>query len=128
MVSIVQTQWPLNSDMLPNPAADATQFSKLHDRITRTLSTVKFNSTSVTLSVRRRLIIIIIIIAPLTIVKEDQWGDLEGLHKACQAAINDGGLFTDNGADERCENERQDKNDCEMKTVSRAVGQRTDKS
>jgi len=26
---------------------------------------------------------IIIIIAPLTIVKEDQWGDLECLHKAC---------------------------------------------
>jgi len=28
-------------------------------------------------------------------VKEDQWGDLECLHKACQAAITDGGLFTD---------------------------------
>jgi len=26
----------------------------------------------------------IIIIAPLIIVKEDQWGDLECLHKACQ--------------------------------------------
>jgi len=30
-------------------------------------------------------------------VKEDQWGDLECLHKACQAAITDGGLFTDTG-------------------------------
>jgi len=28
-------------------------------------------------------------------VKEDQWGDLECLHKACQTAITDGGLFTD---------------------------------
>jgi len=43
-----------------------------------------------------------IIIAPQTIVKEDQWGDLECLHKAaCQAAITDGGLFTDTGVDER---------------------------
>jgi len=32
-------------------------------------------------------------------------GDLECLHKACQAAITDGGLFTDTGVDERCENE-----------------------
>jgi len=30
-------------------------------------------------------------------VKEGQWGDLECLHKACQAAITDGGLFTDTG-------------------------------
>jgi len=35
------------------------------------------------------ILIIIIIIAPLTLVKEDQWGDLECLHKACQAAITD---------------------------------------
>jgi len=33
-------------------------------------------------------------------VKEDQWGDFECLHKACQAAITDGGLFTDTGIDE----------------------------
>jgi len=33
-------------------------------------------------------------------VKEDQWGDLECLHKACQADITDGGLFTDTGVDE----------------------------
>jgi len=26
---------------------------------------------------------------------EDQWGDLECLYKACQAARTDGGLFTD---------------------------------
>jgi len=50
-------------------------------------------------------IIIIIIIAPLAIVKVDQWGDLEFLHKACQAAI------TDTGVDERCENERHGEND-----------------
>jgi len=31
----------------------------------------------------------------------------------------DGGLFTDTGVDEQCENERQGENDCEMKTVSR---------
>jgi len=46
------------------------------------------------------LTIIIIIIAPLTIVSEDQWGDLECPYKACQAAITDGGLFTDTGEDE----------------------------
>jgi len=61
-------------------------------------------------------------------VKEDQWGDLECLHKACQTAITDGGLFTDIGVDERCGNERQDENDCEMKTVAGSKGQRTDKS
>jgi len=55
-------------------------------------------------------------------VREDQWGDLECLHKACQAAITDGGLFTDTGVDERGENERQCENDCEMKTVSRVKG------
>jgi len=64
------------------------------------------------------LIIIIIIIAPLTIVSEDQWGDLECLYKACQAARTDGGLFTDTEEDERGENERQSENDYEMKTVS----------
>jgi len=49
-------------------------------------------------------------------------GDLECLHKACQAAITDGGLFTDTGVDERCENERQSENYCEMKTLSRVKG------
>jgi len=52
-------------------------------------------------------------------VKEDQWGDLECLHKACQAAITDGSLFTYTGVDERCGNERQGETDCELKTVSR---------
>jgi len=53
-------------------------------------------------------------------VSEDQCGDLECLYKACQAAVTDGGLFTDTGVDERGENERQSENDCEneMKTVS----------
>jgi len=50
-------------------------------------------------------------------VKEDQWGDLVCLHKACQAAITDSGLFTDTGVDERCEIERQGEYDCEMKSV-----------
>jgi len=66
--------------------------------------------------------IIMIIIAPLTIVKEDQLGDLECLQKACQAAITDGGLFTNTGVDERCENERHGENASEMKTVSRFKG------
>jgi len=57
-----------------------------------------------------------------------QWGDLECLHKACQAAITDGGLFTDTGVDERSGNERQGENDCEMKTVAGSKGQRNDKS
>jgi len=52
-------------------------------------------------------------------VKEDQWGDLECLHIACQA---DGVLFTDTGVDERWENERQGENDYDMKTVSRVKG------
>jgi len=47
------------------------------------------------------------------IVSEDQWGDLECLYKACQAAKTDGGLVTDTGVDER-----QSENDYEMKTVS----------
>jgi len=64
-------------------------------------------------------LIIIIIIAPLTTVSEDQRGDLECMYKACQAAITDGGLFTDTGVEERGENKRQSENDCEMKTVSR---------
>jgi len=34
---------------------------------------------------------------PITIVSEDQWGDLKCLNKACQAARTDGGLFTDTG-------------------------------
>jgi len=40
---------------------------------------------------------IIIIIAPLTIVSEDQWGVLECMSKACQEARTDGGLFTYTG-------------------------------
>jgi len=38
---------------------------------------------------------------------EDEWGDLECLYKACQAAITEGGLFTDTGVNERGENKRQ---------------------
>jgi len=69
------------------------------------------------------------IIAPLTIVSEDQWEDLECLYKACQAARTDEGLFKDTGVDERGENERYSENDYEMKTVGyRSRGQRTDKS
>jgi len=44
------------------------------------------------------------IIAPLSILSEDEWGDLECLYKARQAAITDGGVFTDTGVDERGEN------------------------
>jgi len=51
-------------------------------------------------------------------MSEDQWGDLECLYKACQAAITAGGLFTDTGVDERGENKQQSENDFEMKTVS----------
>jgi len=61
-------------------------------------------------------------------MKEDQWGDLECLHKACQAAITGGGLITDTGVDERCGNERQGENDSEMKPLAGSKGQRTDKS
>jgi len=58
--------------------------------------------------------IIIIIIVPLTIVSEDQWGDLECLCKACQARR----LIHRHWVGERGENERQSENDCDMKTVS----------
>jgi len=32
--------------------------------------------------------------------EEEVWGDLECLYKACQAAITNGGLFTDIGINE----------------------------
>jgi len=66
------------------------------------------------------IIIIIIIITPPSILSEDEWGDLECLYKACQAAITDGGLFTDTGVAymNEVKNERQSENDNEMKTVS----------
>jgi len=57
----------------------------------------------------------------LTVVSDDQWGDLECLYMACQAAITDGGLFTDTGVDERGENERQSENDWD-KNVSKVKG------
>ena len=37
--------------------------------------------------------------------KKNEWGDLECLYKACQAAITDEGFFTDTGMGERGENE-----------------------
>ena len=48
--------------------------------------------------------LIIIIISPIrmNVVNEDERGDLESLYKACQAAITDGGLFTDTGCVEKC--------------------------
>jgi len=61
---------------------------------------------------------IILIIAPISILSEDEWGDSVCLYKACQAATTDGGLFTDAGVNERGENEWQSENDSEMKTVS----------
>jgi len=60
-------------------------------------------------------------------VNEDEWEDLECLHKACKAVITNRGIFTDTGVHERGENERQSENDCEMKTVSKVKGQRNDK-
>jgi len=74
------------------------------------------------------IIIIKIIIAPLTIVSEDQWGDLECLYKACQAARTNGGLFRDTGEDERGENEWQSENDMRWKPLARSRGKITDKS
>jgi len=47
-----------------------------------------------------------IIIAPLSILSADEWGDLKRLYKARQAAETDGGLFTYTGVHERGENER----------------------
>jgi len=64
---------------------------------------------------------------PTDHLSDDQWGDLECLCRACQAARTDGGLFTDTGVDERSGNERQGENDCEVKTIARSRGQRTDK-
>jgi len=45
-------------------------------------------------------------IVPLSILSEDEWGDLECLYKACQAVITDGGLFADTGVNERGKNEQ----------------------
>jgi len=39
-----------------------------------------------------KFVILIITIATLTIVSEDQWGYLECMYKACQAARNGGGF------------------------------------
>jgi len=60
---------------------------------------------------------IIIIIDPISILSEDEWGELECLYEACQAGITDGGIFTDTDI-----NERKSENDCEMKTVSQEKG------
>jgi len=67
--------------------------------------------------------------APLSIVSEDEWGDLEcqQAYKACQAAqITDGGLFTENMAymNEVKMNNRVKMT--EMKPLARSRGQRTD--
>jgi len=45
--------------------------------------------------------------APIGTLSEDEWEDLECLYKACQAAITDGGLFTDTGIHERGVNDRR---------------------
>jgi len=70
----------------------------------------------------RHQIIIIIIISPLSILSEDEWGDLECLYLYTgtlnQAVTTDGGLFTDTGINERGENERQSETDGEMRAVS----------
>jgi len=57
------------------------------------------------LRVKRTTQLIIILIAALSILSEDEWGDLECLCKACPAAIIDGGLFMDTGVNEQGENE-----------------------
>jgi len=42
----------------------------------------------------------LIIIAPLSILSEDEWGNIECLYKAYQSSITDGCLFRDTGVDE----------------------------
>jgi len=66
----------------------------------------------------------IIIIASLS---EDEWGYLECLYKACQA-ITDGGLFTDTGVQQRCENDNRVKMIVRWKPLARSRGKRTGKS
>jgi len=41
------------------------------------------------------------IVVPLSILSEDEWGDLEDLYKACQAAITGGVSLTDTGVPPR---------------------------
>jgi hypothetical protein len=57
---------------------------------------------SKSISHSKRIIIIIIIISTLRMkaVDENKWGDLECLYRACQAAINGGGFFTDDGRED----------------------------
>jgi len=58
----------------------------------------------------------------LSILSENKWGYLECLYKTCQAAITDGGLFTDTDLYELSENERLSEYESEMKTVSWVQG------
>ena len=39
------------------------------------------------------------------VLNEDEWRHLEYLYRSCQAAMTDGGQFTDTGVNERGENE-----------------------
>jgi len=52
------------------------------------------------------------------VTPEDERGELACLYKKRQAAITDGGLFTDTGINERGENIRQSEDDSEIKAVS----------
>jgi len=47
----------------------------------------------------------------------DEWGDLKCLYKACQAAITDGGLFTDTVINERDESEWHNVNESESQVL-----------
>jgi len=50
------------------------------------------------------IITIIIRVAQLSILNEDEWGDLECLYKACQAAMTNADLITYTGVHERGKN------------------------
>jgi len=63
----------------------------MFSRLLTIIDYIKYEIANRHYGLRESIIIIIIIIAPLTIVSDDQWGDLECLYKACQAARTDGG-------------------------------------
>jgi len=67
-------------------------------------------------------VIVIIIIVPLSILSEDECGDLECLYLSLPSSYNWRRLIHRHWVDERGENERQSENASEMKPLARSRG------
>jgi len=66
-----------------------------HLNLTLSLSLKTSTLAEYVIEMYRRPIFITFCRTSDSILSEDEWGDLECRYKACQAAITDGGLFTD---------------------------------